>query len=399
VSIYLQGDFVQINGYLSVFLFIFISLSFTAIPLSNAEEPHKGLFMELISDTSLGRSFETLGVSLSGWVQGSYTASSSKNDQLPLGFNYLSNEPQLQQSWIKLERRADDKLPISFTTDWILPGTDYRFTLANGIFDEQRNEGTDRNPSKYGYDPVQFYIGLEKQSIMNIPVKIYLGKFASPYGVEFMEAVNTPFVSRSYTFIYNPFTHMGVLGEIEINDIISGKFGVASGSDAWIEESPKVTFLSGLEFTWTKSSLSIFSILSDSRFDQKSETDHPNIVDVVYSNSLGMNTDYQVQLLFGWQRNLPDNGTATWSGLVQYLSHKLSHTLAANGRFELFNDFDGNRTGFRGLYRTLSAGLTMSPEPWLQITPEVRGDYIGSSRPFNGKHYVLTAVLGATILW
>jgi hypothetical protein len=383
------------------FLFVLIlsSASFTALPLCNAEEVQKGLFMESISDTPVGRGLETMGVSLSGWVQGSYTASSTDNDQLPLGFNHLSNEPQLNQSWIKFQREADESFPVSLAADWILPGTDYRFTLANGIFDEQQNEGVDRKASKYGYDPVQFYIALEKQKIMNMPVKVQLGKFASPYGVESMEAIETPFVSRSYTFIYNPFTHMGALGEIELSDTISGTFGIVSGSDSWIEESPKPTFLSGLDFTWTNSSLSIFSILSDGRFDQTRGSDHPNIINLVYTNGITMHTDYTIEFLFGWQRNVPETGTAIWSGVVQYLSHKISKSISVNGRLEFFNDFDGDRTGYKGLYRTLSAGLTMSPKPWLKITPELRADYIGRSRAFEGKHFVLTAVLGAILLW
>jgi hypothetical protein len=109
---------------------VFIS---TSVTVCMAEQTDQGLFMEMISDSLLGRNFEKMGFSLRGWVQVSYTLSSSKNNQLPLGFNYLSNEPQLQQSWVHFEREADDALPLSLVTDWILPGTDYRFTLANGI--------------------------------------------------------------------------------------------------------------------------------------------------------------------------------------------------------------------------------------------------------------------------
>lgn len=378
----------------------FIScLIFPATPVCFAEDTVRGILMESISDTQLGQGMEEMGISLSGWLQGSYTASSSDGDQLPLGFNYLADEFQLQQSWIKFERKADEDIPISIGADWILPGTDYRFTLAQGIYNEQLSDGRDNEPSKYGYDPVQFFVGLENQKIMDMPVRVKLGRFASPYGVESMEAVNTPLVSRSYTFIYNPFTHMGALSEIQINETISGKFGIVSGSDAWIEQNPKATFLTGLDAEWADHKLSALAILSDAKFEPNPNTSHPNIIDIVYSNNLTTSTEYKLELLYGWQREVPAVGTASWFGIVQYLSHKISDELNATGRLELFNDFDGNRTGYRGLYRTLSAALTYNYKPWLRVTPELRGDYVGSSRPFDGNHYVLTAALGLILLW
>jgi len=192
---------------------------------------------------------------------------------------------------------------------------------------------------------------------------------------------------------------MGALSKIELSSNTSAKIGIASGSDTWVEEGPKATFLSGIDFSWADSSLSLFSILSEGRYDRSEDLNHPNIIDIVYSNSIFSQTEYSVELLFGWQRNVPETGTASWAGLVQYLKYQIDEKLSAKGRFEFFNDFDGSRTGFKGLYRALSAGITFSPEPWLHITPELRGDYIGSSAPFEGKHYVLTSVLGVTLVW
>ncbi len=53
----------------------------------------------------------------------------------------------------------------------------------------------------------------------------------------------------------------------------------------------------------------------------------------------------------------------------------------ANERLEFFDDVQGQRTGFAGLYTAGTAGLTYKPRPWLWLRPEVRVDYNGESRP------------------
>src|SRR2546423_461911 len=38
---------------------------------------------------------------LYGWVDSAFTASSAAHDQLPMGFNYRSNEAHVQQAWVR----------------------------------------------------------------------------------------------------------------------------------------------------------------------------------------------------------------------------------------------------------------------------------------------------------
>jgi hypothetical protein len=44
---------------------------------------------------------------VSGWVDASYTASTDRVDQLPMGFNYRANEFLMQQNWVRIERAVD----------------------------------------------------------------------------------------------------------------------------------------------------------------------------------------------------------------------------------------------------------------------------------------------------
>src|SRR5262245_20265880 len=89
----------------------------------------------------------------------SFTASSAAHIQLPLGFNYRANEFLLQQNWLRIERAVSTdakEATFGFRSDTILPGSDYRFTVARGLFDSQLT-ANDGQPNTYGIDPIQFY--------------------------------------------------------------------------------------------------------------------------------------------------------------------------------------------------------------------------------------------------
>src|SRR5262249_10358242 len=116
--------------------------------------------MRSLQGTLLGAELDAERLSISGWTDASYTASSVNGSQPPMGFNYLANQFALQQNWLPVERyvvtSGTTEPTFGFRWDTILPGTDYRFTVARGLFSDQvtANGGF---PNTYGIDPVQFY--------------------------------------------------------------------------------------------------------------------------------------------------------------------------------------------------------------------------------------------------
>ena len=63
----------------------------------------------------------------------------ASQSNLPLGFNYKANEFLLQQNWLRIDYAVDEKSAspsFGFRSDWILPGSDYLFTLPRGIFNQ-----------------------------------------------------------------------------------------------------------------------------------------------------------------------------------------------------------------------------------------------------------------------
>jgi hypothetical protein len=111
------------------------------------------------------------------------------------------------------------------------------------------------------------------------------------------------------------------------------------------------------------------------------------------------------EALFGYQTNVPGiarpngYGTATWAGASQYLTWTLSPRLAAVLRVEAFDDFQGQRTGFEGLYLEETAALVFKPHRAIQLRQEIRHDYNPNSAPFEGKHQLFTAGSDIIFRW
>lgn len=81
------------------------------------------------------------------------------------------------------------------------------------------------------------------------------------------------------------------------------------------------------------------------------------------------------------------------------MNYKWTDKLTGIVRFELFDDSQGQRTGFDGLYTEITAGFQYRPIPALLIRPEVRYDYNNTSRPFEGKSDIVTAAIDVLIRW
>src|SRR5262249_18422275 len=123
------------------------------------------------------------------------------------------------------------------------------------------------------------------------------------------------------------------------------------------------------------------------------------ILDLVCTHKFNDRLNAAGEALFGWQGNVPGVGTAYWFAAVGYLSYQMAPRLTGNVRLELFDDPQGQRTGSPGLYTAATAGVSWRPTPFglppgsLVVRPELRFDDNDESRPFEGRHAVLTATL------
>jgi hypothetical protein len=366
-----------------------------------APSPDRWPLMLALQGTYPGWLLDGNRLKLYGWVDSAFTASSATHDQLPMGFNYLANEADVQQAWVRFERPVDQSATIptfGFRTDTLF-GIDYRFTIARGLFDRQltRNDG---GPNTYGVDPVQFYAeGYFPHVGRGLDVK--LGRHFCQYGVESIDTTQNTFVSHSYAFMYDPFTHTGLLTTLKLTDAWSVQNGLVTGTDIFIDPAARATYVGSLKWAPPTGRHSfLFSvILGPSRFDASENFNRPQIFDIVYTHKFSDRLNYSLDALYGYQRDVPGMGFANWWATVHYLNYALTPRLTAVSRLELFDDIQGQRTGFEGLYVVPTVGLNFKPNKFVVLRPEVRYDYNTESRPFEGRHDVVTAAVDLLVRW
>jgi hypothetical protein len=370
---------------------------------ASAPAPDRWLLMKALQGTWYGAALDDSRVSVSGWVESGVTVGTAGSNNLPLGFNYRDNNFSLQENWLRVERTVvttgTTEPTFGFRSDTILPGTDYRFTVARGLFSDQLT--ADRGqPVIYGIDPVQFYAEAYFPTVaQGMDVKV--GRFYAQYGAELIEAPGNALFSHSYTVVYDPFTHTGILTTTKLTSAWSVQAGLAIGEDVFFGPGEQPTFLGGVKWAPPNGpdSATLTTILDSARFDQKHGVNNLDLLDLIVTHKLDARLTYTLECLGGYQTNLPDIGTTTWLGVVNYFGCDFTSHLSGTTRFGFFNDPNGQRTGSRGLYTAVTAGLNYHPLKSVIFRPEIRYDYNDETAAFEGRHGLLTAAADLILRW
>ena len=363
--------------------------------------PERWPLMEQLQGTYPGWLLDGNGLRLYGWVDSSVTVGSGGPTHLPMGFNYRNDEPLFQQGWVRFEKPVQTTATtptFGFRSDTFV-GTDYRYTVARGLFDSQlyANNG---QPANYGVDPVQFYAEAYLPQVgRGLDIKV--GRFFCQFGVETTDAISTPLASRSYNFIYDPFTHTGILATQKLDDAWSFQAGLVTGSDVFFDSGITPTFIGSVKWAppTSRHSVLLATVVGSGRYYQPNALNQPQVLDLNYVCKFTDRLTYSLDALVGRQDNVTDLGSVYWYAMDHYLTQTFTPRLSGTARLELFHDFQGQRTGFRGLYTALTLGLAYKPRPWLIFRPEVRYDINDESRPFNGHRDLATAAIDMIVRW
>ena len=368
-----------------------------------APAPTKYFVQSLLEDKLLGEGYKNSGFNIYGWTQLSYTFSSARRSNLPLALNDRADQFQMNQNYLVLEKHVDTsnkEFQLGFQTDFILPGTDTRFTLPRGLWNDQLTQGPNGGPKQYPIDMYQFFAEAFLPNLGPDGTVVKVGRFATHIGYETVQAVTTPFLPRSYLFQYNPFTHTGVWATTGFGDWSVG-YGVATGNDTFIDPANRATFLGQIKYAPKdgKNSIAFNTSITDPSFDVAEAFAFYNVYDVVYSHIFNDNLTGVINATYSNIRNVPGIGATDWYGVAGYLAWKHNDCFTSNFRAELFEDSDGFRTGSQGTYQEYTYGLTYTPADWLLIRPFARFDYNADSRPFEGKRELYTGGIDLIVRW
>ncbi len=282
-------------------------------PLPDERPP----LMRYLQGTYYGNLLDSSGVTVTGWASNTFTAATQTRGNLLTGFTFRPNQYLLQQNWLRIDRpvNGDTAEPtVGFRVDSILPGTDYRFTLAKGLFDSQLTANGGQ-PNLYGFDIPQFYADVRIPPVFD-GLSVRAGRFFAPYGIDSIATVENVVGSRSYTDFYDPFTYTGVLTNLELNKAWKVQNGVVLGPDIFISPAARASYVGTAQWTPDKRGWVRFSVLlTPGRYNVAEHVNMESYVDLVWSYRLDPSRSCGGEALFGWQSGVPGIGEATWYGL------------------------------------------------------------------------------------
>jgi hypothetical protein len=345
------------------------------------------------------------GIKAYGWVaQGATTNPFNPvnpplgNGNLPVTFNYRSDEYQLNQAYGVIERETDGSCGIDFggRVD-VLYGEDYFFTMAAGLethpdASPHWNSATGNGIGGLGRLGIAMPQAYAEAALGNFKLKV--GHFYTIIGYESVMAPSNFFYSHAYTMQYGePFTHTGGLVTWTPNDRWTFVGGVVNGWDKFDAVSDRMSVIGGVTFTpfherWT---IALSGISGDEDGVAPPFLGNRSMYSFVFNWNVTERINYVFQHDLGIQQNggaLPCQD-AEWYGINQYLFYTINDCWKAGIRAEWFRDDDGFRVlgGFNpaareGDWYEVALGLNWTPHPNITLRPEARYDWIQS--PFAG---------------
>lgn len=380
--------------------------------------------MRALQGTWLGSELDGHRLSFSGWTEMSYTASTASVSNQPVVWNDRANQFLLQQQWFRFER----SVVTSGTTDptWgfrldVLTGSDYRFSLPRGLFQDQLLNSTGAQ-NLYGVDPIQHYVNLYVPTLFR-GTEFRFGRLYTPWGLESLEAVSTPLPSRSYAFNWSPpFTHFGLGAYTTITPEWSTVLMLVNGNDVYIgDSSQEIRTVGNIQWKQPggRNTATVAWSVGRGKFNAGAPfapatiglateplgRNNFNAFDLVYQHFFNPVFSYQMEAIYAYQTAAPNLftadgfGNANWFAAAHYLFYQASPRLTAILRYENFEDSVGQRTGFPGLYTAITGGLTWKIRKDVWFRPELRYDYNSIARPFEGQHDLFTADADVVIRW
>jgi hypothetical protein len=382
----------------------------------------QGAFMLGLDKAGIAQPLTDAKLSISGWIESGYTYSarhgtffsSHPNEPaiLPGPFNHEhGNRYMLNQAVVAISRDVDStKFDVGGMVEFMF-GSDAARIHSGGLgYDgsDPTDNGSPDDPDSAGdgaitnFNPVWQMDIPQAYVTVNVPIgnglQIMVGKFASLLSYESFNANANPFYSHSWIYSATPFTHTGVLGSMQVNDMFNMKLGVTRGWDMATEDNNGAVDLLG-QFILQPSKQLSFSLAYSIGPENNHDNTHQRIaIDPIVrwqaTDALSLGFEWLYVFDGGW------NATATtpnnhaygdvWGGAL-YAGYKVNDNLTVNARMESahgklrsFGGFSFDEPITASIWE-ITLGVTVTPLPkddllkGLQIRPEIRYDFTDST--------------------
>ena len=342
----------------------------------------------------LGLAKGTSGIRIYGWVDVGGNFSSSKHSNAPTSYDIVPNKVELDQAILRIERQPNtvqtDHVDWGFLIDNIY-GTDYRYTIAKGIFSDQLL----KHNQLYGYDPTQEYALLYVPKVAE-GMLIKAGRFISPSDIEAQWAPDNYLYSHSLMFTVDPYTFTGMQATIRLSKYFQFEFGGHAGNDVapW-NNSANLNGMLMARWVSKNNNNSLYGgtpTLGKGYYTN--QHDNLQMFVVTWGHRFNDRFHMMTEMYYMWQKNADIGGTvingppepyfmgtgagamvpgiSSSVGLVNYFQILISPENYLSIRNDFLNDPQGNRTSFATAYSSHTIGWVHHFNSLIAIRPEIR---------------------------
>jgi hypothetical protein len=335
----------------------------------------------LMDQLGLQNSLGARGIRSFGWIEGGYTGASTGSGLLSVQprQNRFGDEFLVNQIGLVLQKPLHQEgLNFGFNIRYYA-GADAALGQPKGGI------GSTITSTRFSQDFRDLYLSAHLPILTERGVDVKVGRMNSIIGYNGWLAPYRPFYSSDYQFFYSQdgaFT--GALANIHLTsrlDVWSGftlganTFFTMRSADSicyigqvnyWLTDEQK-TRLTGSVYTGPDATLSAPGMNGD----------YNTTVELRVQQNWSERFTQIVQSNMGWDANTPV-GTGSWYGVYTIGIYHLTDKLDALARGEWFTDVRGTRTGVDTDYSEVTLGLNWHPVKYLDIRPEIRGDFAGA---------------------
>ncbi len=362
--------------------------------------------MKALFDGPNGQWWKDLRIFISGWAEIGANGSTSTNQagqsniygNAPYLYDQQPNSVNLHQLDLHAICLPDtyqkDHIDWGFRVD-ALYGQDYRFTTMKGLFSEQLLV----NNQRYGYDMPMIYGDIYIPWVAE-GMNIRIGRFISLPDIEAQLAPDNYMFSHSLLYGYDPYTQVGVVATVKLNNQWTIQLGLTAGNDTapwdpdalvsplaciqWISASNtdsiygcansingaayRYNNVNQLVATWTHKFTPTLNMATEAWYMWEKD---------VPACSGMTNTPGGISLPFGCAPNLTPNSTGANTGftqewaIVNYINWQVTAKDSFSLRNEFMNDVNGQRTGTATRYYGIGLGMTHFFKQNVFLRPEM----------------------------
>ncbi len=352
------------------------------------------LFMD---NTALGRHLQEscCGVRVFGWTDMGYTYSSSGPGFMSIAPqpNRFGDEFNVNQLYLAIEKPLDPKgWSWGFRFDFFGGGDAALLQPARGEFEESPRD-------RFGFDFRQLYLSAHLPILSEGGVDVKVGRQNSVIGYESFAAPLRPLYSNDYMWAFSEDrVWTGVSANWHVTKQLDIFNAITEGWNTFFtNRSGAPTYLGQVNY-WLQPEketlLTATVLVGPEEFAHVSTSNLRTVVELRVQENWSRYLTQVVQTHLGYEPDVPKVGNSQWYGLMNIFIVHLNGQLDTTFRVEWFDDPQGARTGVRTAYEEATWGFNYHPVNYLDLRPEIRGDFADERAFGNGRdHSQLTLAM------